>query len=86
MDNIHEKWSTKVVDKGPSRSLIEAVTFSGTAQSWSKKSNLEGIITVMKQEALAHDEVLDRGGKNTALSELLYGIENLRKRGQGQDD
>ena len=87
IDNIHEKWSTKIVDKGPLRPSVGAVTFSGSAQSWSKEATFDGIITVMNKEAMAQDGALQQGrGKDAALSELLYSIESLRKRGQGQDD
>ena len=83
MDNIHEKCSTNILDKGPPRPSLGAVTFSVSAQSWDKEVNIEGIIASMDQETLAQDEVLQEGGsKATALSELLYGLENLRKRGQ----
>lgn len=86
MDNIHEKWSTKVIDKGPLRTSFGAVTFSASAQSWSLTANCEGV-SLMNEEALARDEVLqDGGGKESALSELLYSIENLRKRGKGQEN
>lgn len=87
MDNIHEKWSTKVIDKGPLRTSFGAVTFSASAQSWSPSAKCEGVTTVMSEEALARDEVLQAGGgKEPALSELLYSIENLRKRGKGQEN
>ena len=87
MDNIHEKWSTKVIDQGPLRASFGAVTFSASAQSWSQSADCEDVTSVMNEEALARDEVLQEGGgKESALSELLYSIENLRKRGQGQDN
>ena len=82
MDNIHENFSTNILDKGPPRPSLGAVTFSVSAQSWGKEVNIEGITASMDQEALAQDDVLQEGGgKATALSELLYGFENLRKRG-----
>lgn len=85
MDNIHEKWSTKLVNKGPLRASVGAVRFSESAHSWSKEA--EGTIMVMNQEAMAQDEMSQEGsGNDTVLCEFLYSIENLRKRGQGQED
>lgn len=89
LDNCHVAFSTTVLASEAeqfSRPMLGYLSFDASGD-WEGIGNLEHPITCMEQSAKAQEPVMNPGSENErSLRELLYGIENLRKRGQEDNE
>ncbi|MCJ1270810.1 tRNA (guanine-N(7)-)-methyltransferase non-catalytic subunit trm82 [Lobaria immixta] len=89
LDNCHVAFSTTVLASEAeqfSRPMLGYLSFDASGD-WEGIGNLEHPITCMEQSAKAQELVMNPGSENErSLRELLYGIENLRKRGQEDNE
>ena len=87
MDNILKPFSTSVVQKSGSRSTIGVYTYSHPMERWVPSSSvireLNRAVDAINNWASAGDSSQD---EKNALSERLYDIEHLRKRGQEEEN
>lgn len=85
LDNCHTAYSTTALASKQEqirRSVLGYLSFDPSGQ-WEGIGDLENAIACMEQSAKTQEPVINPGsGNERPLRELLYGIENLRKRGQ----
>lgn len=85
LDNCHTAFSTTALESEPeqlSRPMLGYLSFNPSGH-WEGIGDMENPIACMEKSAKAQQPVLNPGSENErSLLELLYGIENLRKKGQ----
>ncbi|MCJ1469361.1 tRNA (guanine-N(7)-)-methyltransferase non-catalytic subunit trm82 [Pseudocyphellaria aurata] len=85
LDNCHTAFSTTTIASEKdqiSRPMLGYLSFNSSGH-WKGIGDMGDAITCMEQSAKAQEPVIISGPENERpLRELLYGIENLRKRGQ----
>lgn len=89
LDNCHTAFSiTALASEAEqfSRPMLGYLSFNSSGH-WEGIGDLENPIACIEQSAKTQEPVKDSGQENERLlRELLYGIENLRKRGQEDDE
>ena len=83
MDNVHLPLSTKTPRNPEKRSSLPWIGYIDLGKWQSKESVLDGTVGTINECMSGQDANNDlQDGSLAALQELLYGIDNLRKRGQ----
>ena len=89
LDNCHTAFSTTALASEAeqiSRPMLGYLSFNSSGH-WEGIGDLEKSIACIEQNAKTQEPVKNSGQENERLlRELLYGIENLRKRGQEDDE
>lgn len=89
LDNCHTAFSTTALAceaEQISRPMLGYLSFNSSGH-WERIGDLENPIACIEQSAKTQEPVKDSGRENERLfRDLLYGIENLRKRGQEDDE
>ena len=78
MDNIHYPMSTLKIQEDSSRPSLGSYFYDSTSNTWIDEGRLNPMISSINQWAKSMDCSVDPQG----LSDSLYGMEKLRKRGQ----
>ena len=78
MDNIHYPMSISKVHEGSTRPCLGTYTYDSTSNTWAKGGQLDVAAVSINQWASSIDCSIDP----QKVSETLYGMENLRKRGE----
>ena len=85
MDCVHRPFSTDVVQEDNDRLAIGNLVYQKGTNSWIELDlATEEMNQCLKQDEHDGKGMIERGSKGSkpgALSDLLYGIENMRKRG-----
>ncbi len=88
LDNYHNPSSTTTIASAQeqvSRPMIGCMSFNDSGQ-WERAKFMENALARMEKSA-KDQEPIDSGVENgTPLRDLLYGIGNIRKRGQEDHD
>lgn len=89
LDNCHTAFSTTALESEADqflRPMLGYLSFSPSGH-WEGVGDMGNPIACMEQSAKAQEPMVNSGVENErSLRELLYGIENLRKRGQEDYD
>lgn len=88
LDNIHDCFSTSTNNcKATSRSLVDAVHFSKSAQQWEKDFLLYEKLSPALEKSAKNWPMMPQNdaAKGKSLKELIYGWESLRKNKIGHD-
>lgn len=89
LDNYHKPFSTTAATSASeqlSRPMIGYLSVDELGD-WKDVCDVEDAMECMERSAKAEQPAVDPGSeKDRPLGELLYGIENLRKRGQEEQD
>ena len=84
MDNVHKPLSTTIVDNCTTRPALGSYSYMTESRLWAREEGLERVISTINKWAALQGDTLLNHSENIGLSELLYGIETLRKRGQDE--
>ena len=78
MDNMHYPMSTMIIQEDSSRPSLGTYVYDSTSNTWNDEGLLNPTITSINEWAKSMDCSIDP----QRLSDSLYGMEKLRKRGQ----
>ncbi|KAL9121133.1 MAG: hypothetical protein Q9187_002315 [Circinaria calcarea] len=83
MDNVHVPLTTTVVENAGNRPALAAFSYDADSRRWVEGHDFESILLAINDwAALRGSQSAQTGSEDSLLSDLLYGIENLRKRGR----
>lgn len=83
MDSVHIPFSMTMVEKGGSRPALVAYSYIADYGRWVRGHGIEHVLAAINDwDALQDCRSAKMDSNSPILSNLLYGIENLRKRGQ----
>lgn len=90
MDTLHQSFSTDAsADTGEqrSRSLVGSLTYRMDTETWEENQTLQAnLVAATRECADSHASIPQAGtAKGKPLTELLYGLESLRKRGSEKE-
>lgn len=90
MDTIHKPFSTSMMEDGEAglRPSVGAFSFVPSSGSWQQASDLADTLLQNMEDCARSRPFFGQANaaKGKSLRELLYGLENLRKRGGGAED
>ena len=86
MDTLHRAFSTDLIastEKGDSRSMVGSLIYCTDTDTWKENEGLQETLTVAMRECAESNLGISQAGvaKGKSVTELLYGLESLRKRG-----
>lgn len=83
MDNLHAPNSTTVVESKGQRPMLGSYSYSNSLDKWGRESDMEIIAASINNWAAEQESFSSNLNSQSALvSDLLYSIDKLRKRGQ----
>ena len=83
MDNLHVPLSTTLIENGGNRPTLAAYSYVANSSQWTRGHDFKYLLGAINGWVAAQDlHSAKMDSKDALLSNLLYGIENLRKRGQ----
>ena len=83
MDNVHLPLSTTTVENGGCRPALAAYSYVAESSRWVRGCDFEHTMRAVNRLVASQDlRFVKSDSKDSLLSGLLYGIENLRKRSQ----
>ena len=91
MDTSHQAFSTATLvdtDNLDSRSLVGTLSYCSDSKTWKVNGSLQkNLVEAMRGCAQSNLPALQtRAAKEKSLTELLYGLESLRKRGSDNNE
>lgn len=88
IDNFHVPFSTTMIadtDNQAARSPIGSLSLDSSGR-WKQCDIMQNVMAGLEKKAKKGAEDLNQGNDRGSLSAFLYGIENLRKRGQDEPE
>lgn len=86
MDNLHEPNSTRRMDITGQKPLVGYYSYSCARDNVGKKLGMESIAKAINKWAEGEENLfLNSSSQSSIVSDLLYSISKLRKRGQDDD-
>ena len=82
LDNVHLPWFTDKLREEKTSTLLAQCRYSTENRRWTVGGDESGLlITVGQWASSAESSDVSQPSREQALSDILYGIENLRKKG-----
>lgn len=86
MDNLHEPNSTGRVEGTDQKPVVGCYSYSSALDNVGKKSGMDSIANAINKWATGQESFSsDSSSQSSIVSDLLYSIGKLRKRGQDDD-